>query len=122
MDNADKQNDLQKPGGRLLTWWLWFAIITVVVGAFMLYPIGTTLTNVLFIIVKIGMGAGIIALLVTRSMKSFCFWATFSALAVVMTIVKWNLGGAFDPTYALAIVTDIAVPSVALGLLKRPFR
>jgi hypothetical protein len=102
-----------------LTAWLWFAAATVVIGAFMLYPIGTTVANIAFILVKIGMFAGIIALMATGSTKAFAFWAVCSALAVVMTIVKWNLAGAFDWTFALAMATDVIVPSVGYYFLAR---
>jgi hypothetical protein len=102
-----------------LTAWLWFAAATVVIGAFMLYPIGTTATNVAFILVKVGMLAGIIALMATGSTKAFVFWAVCSALAVVMTIIKWYLAGAFDWTFALAMATDVIVPSVGYYFLAK---
>jgi hypothetical protein len=113
------ESDNAAPGGKPLTWWLLFAIFTVILGAVLLFPIGNNVMNVVFIIVKLGMLAGILMLLVKRDMKGFWVWAAFAALAIVMTIVKWQLNGTFEWIYALAIATDLAVPAIALVMLKR---
>lgn len=102
--------------------WLWFAAATVVIGAFMLYPIGSTAADLAFVLVKAGMLAGIIWLMRTRATRAFCLWAVCSGLAVVMTVIKWQLAGAFDWTFALAMATDVIVPSIGLVLLKRERR
>ena len=101
-----------------LTGWLWFAAATVLVGAYMLYPIGEPFADVAFLFVKAGMLAGIIWLMRERSRRALGFWAAFSALAVVMTLVKWQLSGAFDWTFALAMATDVIVPLVGWALLR----
>jgi hypothetical protein len=96
--------------------WLWFALATVLIGVFLLYPIGSPFWNVCFLLVKAGMCAGILRLMRGGGREAFRFWAVFSGLAVLMTIVKWILNGPFIWTYALAIITDIAVPWIAYKL------
>lgn len=109
----------EKPKNTALKGWLWFAAVTVVIGVIMLYPIGQPVWNVIFILVKIGMMAGILLFMRRQSKGSFLVWAVFSALAVVMSLVKWQINGAFSWTYALAIGTDIVVPAVGWALYRK---
>lgn len=115
---AENKNTTKKKSP-WLTGWLWFAAVTVVIGVIMLYPIGTTAANVLFILVKIGMMAGILLFMQKQTKGRFLVWGIFSSLAVVMSLVKWQLNGAFDWTYALAIGTDIVVPTVGWVLSRK---
>lgn len=103
---------------KALNAWLYFAAVTVIIGVIMLYPIGRVIWDVLFIVIKVGMLAGIIAVMKKRDMKSLAFWAVFSGLAVIMSIIKWQLNGVFVWTYALAMATDIVVPFIGYLLLK----
>jgi hypothetical protein len=118
IDLEESMANKENTGFKWLTVWLWFAMITVVVGAFMLYPIGNPVADVAFLLVKAGMLVGIIWLLVSRKKKAFVLWAVFSALAVVMTLIKWSISGAFDWTFALAMATDVVVPLIGYLLLK----
>jgi hypothetical protein len=102
-----------------LTAWLWFAAVTVVIGVVMLYPIGRPVWNVVFILVKIGMMVGILLFMKEQTRGRFCVWAVSSGLAVIMSLIKWNLNGAFEWTYVLAMATDIVVPAVGWILHKK---
>ncbi|MGI6229417.1 MAG: hypothetical protein ACOYJL_00740 [Tractidigestivibacter sp.] len=104
---------------KALMGWLWFAAATVVIGAIMLYPIGTPVANVAFLLVKAGMLAGIVWLMRSKSKAAWNLWATFSALAVVMTLIKWQLAGSFSWTFALAMATDVIVPAIGRHLLNK---
>ena len=98
--------------------WLWISIAAAVMGAFMLYPIGTTGANATFVIIKVGMVASLATLLAGRR-RGFACWAAFSAGAVVMTVVKWVGTGAVQPIFVLAIITDVLMPTVAWRLMRR---
>jgi hypothetical protein len=98
--------------------WLWLSIATTGIGAVLLYPIGSATMNVLFIVIKIGMAAGIILLLIGNS-KGFPVWCIFSAGAVVMTILKWHEAGQVTVLFITAIAVDILMPAVACLLKKQ---
>ena len=98
--------------------WLWISIAAAVMGAFMLYPVGAAGANAVFVIIKIGMVASLVALLAGRR-RGFACWAAFSAGAVVMTVVKWVGTGAVQPIFVLAIITDVLMPTVAWRLMRQ---
>jgi hypothetical protein len=106
----------------LLTTWFWFAAASVIIGAVLLYPIGRPVWNVLFIITKCGMLAGIILTGIWKNGRSFLLWAVFSAVAVIMTIIKWNLHGSYEGVFGLAVAADICIPAVAWILMKKEVR
>jgi hypothetical protein len=97
--------------------WLWISVAAAVVGAFMLFPIGTTPLNVIFVAVKACMVIGLAVVLFARRLSGFVLWSVASAAAVVMTIIKWVLAGSFEPVFALALVVDVVMPTVAWRLL-----
>jgi hypothetical protein len=98
--------------------WLWLSIATTGIGAFLLYPIGSAMMNVLFIVIKIGMAAGII-LLLAGSSRGFPVWCLFSAGAVAMTILKWHAVGQATVLFITALVVDILMPAAAWFLKNR---
>lgn len=102
--------------------WLWLSVATAVIGALLLYPIGTPVLNVLFVVIKIGMVAGLMALIFAKYKAGFCIWAAFCAGAVVMTCLKWHLAGHATFLIIVSIVVDILMPSVAYTLLKKRWR
>ncbi|MEE8724083.1 MAG: hypothetical protein SOI23_04860 [Atopobiaceae bacterium] len=97
--------------------WLWISVAAAVVGAFMLFPIGTTPLNVIFVAVKACMVIGLAVVLFARRLSGFVLWSVASAAAVVMTIIKWVLAASFEPVFALALVVDVVMPTVAWRLL-----
>lgn len=99
--------------------WLWLAVLLTIGGAVLLYPIGAPALNILFILVKIGMLAGLAVLLFPKKAYGLAIWAPFSAGAVVMTIVKWSLGGHAVFLFVVSILIDIGMPTGAYFLLRR---
>ncbi|CAB1250101.1 hypothetical protein ACFHWD_02165 [Clostridium sp. MT-14] len=99
--------------------WLWLSVVMVISGALLLYPIGTTALNIIFVVVKIGMLAGLVILLFLRKKLGFYIWALFSIGAVVMTIIKWNIVGRVSFLIIASIVVDILMPVVAYVLIKK---
>ncbi|MCH3919194.1 MAG: hypothetical protein LKE39_01650 [Sphaerochaeta sp.] len=55
--------------------WLWLSVASVVVGAYLLYPIGSTGMNVLFFLWKAGMLSGLLSLLAGSKRWGFVVWA-----------------------------------------------
>ena len=98
--------------------WLWLSVVMAVAGALLLYPIGTTAANTIFILIKIGMVSGL-ALLFLRKKAGFYVWASFSVGAVVMTLIKWHLAGSVSLLIIGSIIVDILMPSVAYGLMRK---
>lgn len=57
----------------ILKTWLWLSVILTVGGAVLLYPIGSVVLNCIFVVVKIGMVAGLLMLLFRRkNLASIC--------------------------------------------------
>lgn len=97
--------------------WLWLSVVLAAAGGLMLYPIGPAVGNMLFVLIKIGMVYGLLLLLFPGKRPGFALWATCSAAAVIMTLVKWSLsGGSF--LLAASMVVDVCMPLVAWRLLK----
>ena len=93
--------------------WLWLSIAFTAAGAFLLYPIGKTALNILFIIIKIGMLTGLLILLFRKKKCGLFLWVLFSAGAVVMAAVKWHLAGSASFLIISSIVVDVFMPVVA---------
>lgn len=105
---------------RALTPVLWASIAIALIGAFMLYPIGSTTLNVTFVVVKAGMLIGIVLMLGKDNFSTgYRVWVAFSLAAVVMTILKWTGSGSFQLIYLLAMVADIGLP-VVVWMLSNP--
>lgn len=99
--------------------WLWLSVAMAVAGALLLYPIGPAAANIVFILVKIGMVSGLALLLFFRKKAGFYVWASFSAGAVVMTLIKWRLAGSVSFLIIGSIVVDILMPAVAYALMPK---
>lgn len=52
--------------------WLWISVAAAVVGAFMLFPIGTTPLNVIFVAVKACMVIGLAVVLLPVGSQALC--------------------------------------------------
>ncbi|SMC60742.1 hypothetical protein [Papillibacter cinnamivorans] len=99
--------------------WLWLSVITAVLGAVLLFPIGTVPLNILFLVVKAGMITGLMLLIFKRRRIGFSLWSIFCAGAVLMTILKWNLSGQVSFLIIISIIVDIVMPAVAYSLMKK---
>lgn len=95
--------------------WLWAALVLAVAGACLLFPIGPTAANVCFLLVKIGMIAGVLMMLFKGSRTGFQIWVVCSVLAVIMTIMKWVGAGETTFLYVAAVLVDVLMP-VAVGV------
>jgi hypothetical protein len=93
--------------------WLWLSIAFTAAGAFLLYPIGKTALNILFLIIKIGMLTGLLILLFRKKKCGLFLWVLFSAGAVVMAVLKWYLAGSASFLIISSIVVDVFMPVVA---------
>jgi hypothetical protein len=117
--NTEKQNDEKQKDERLndrkLRIWFMISIAAAVCGAFMLFPIGQAAADVFFVLIKIGMVAGLI-LLLKGNRYGFCVWGSCSLGAVVMTIIKWTLAGHASFLFVAAIIVDLLMPSAALRM------
>jgi cation transport ATPase len=98
--------------------WLWLSVILAVGGAVMLYPIGPAAANAIFVLIKIGMVAGLLVLLFSGNKKGFALWAACSAGAIVMTLIKWTGGGSAVFLYVVSIIVDAAMPLGAWKLMR----
>lgn len=67
---------------RKLKIWLWLSIVLTAAGALLLYPIGTTALNCIFIAVKIGMVSGLLSSCFRRE-KPACSFGPFAARALL---------------------------------------
>lgn len=103
---------------RKLILWLWLSVITVIAGAFLLYPIGISVLNVIFVLIKIGMITGLIILLFLKKKLGFYIWSIFCIGAVIMTIIKWNIIGSTSFLIVGSIAVDILMPAVAYMFMK----
>lgn len=101
---------------KALVVWLWASVVVAVVGAVLLYPIGSATLDLAFVTVKIGMVAGLVALIRGRGW-GFGWWVAFSVAAVAMTCLKWAGTGVVQPVYVLAIIADVLMPLVAWRLM-----
>lgn len=99
--------------------WLWISVLAALIGAAMLYPIGGSGVNFLFLLIKAGMVTGLIMMLRGTQTSGFRLWAWCSALAVLMTIIKWSNIGHARTIFILAIITDIVMPTVADRLRRK---
>lgn len=113
--NAKLTDTVQEKRYRI---WLMLSILSVVCGAFLLFPIGGCVFNTLFILIKIGMLSGLIILLCHHP-YGFCAWGSFCIGAVIMTILKWVSAGQPVPLFIAAILTDILMPAIALHLYRK---
>jgi hypothetical protein len=99
--------------------WLWLSVVMAIAGALLLYPIGAVVLNILFILVKIGMVAGLAILLILKRKAGFYVWALFCVGAVIMTIIKSNIIGSVSFLIIGSIAVDILMPAVAYALMKK---
>ena len=97
--------------------WLWVSVALAVGGALLLYPIGTALTDILFIAVKVGMVTGLLILLLAHRLSGFWIWAAFSVCAVVMTIIKCTFVGGVSFLTIGSMVVDIVMPLGVIFLM-----
>ena len=102
----------------------WVAIILAVSGALMLFPIGTTALNAIFVIVKICMVTGLLVIIFSSKLPAgFTLWTCASVVAVVMTACKWALAPAVGPAsiflYIGSMVVDLGMPALVYALSKR---
>lgn len=103
---------------KILTTWSWLSIIFAVVGTFLLYPIGNMVLNSLFVVIKVGMIAGLIMLLFQRRKLGFYIWVLLSIAAVIMTVIKWDIVGRVSILFIVSIIVDVCMPTVAYILIK----
>jgi len=99
--------------------WLWLSMVLAVAGALMLYPIGAPALDILFIVIKAGMVAGLLTMLKRQGQKGFRLWAVCSGLAVLMTILKWAGGGTNVFLYLVSMAVDVVMPLYAWKLRQR---
>ena len=102
-----------------MTVWLWVAVALAIGGAVLLFPIGRPLANTVFILVKLGMVGGLLAAIRTGKKTGLTVWTAFSAGAVVMTLIKWALGGTAFGLYLVSICVDVMMPLCAWLILRR---
>ena len=95
-----------------LSVWLWISVVLVILGAFLLYPIGTMAMNVWFFIWKAGMLVGLIVLLKNGRHWGYWTWVACTVGAIVMTCLKMSSAGV-SFLAVLSIVVDVLMPSVA---------
>jgi len=105
--------------GRKLKIWLWVSVVMAVMGALMLYPIGTGAADCIFILVKIGMVTGLMILIVSGKTGGYCTWATCSCGAVIMTIIKCSLSGSVTFLSMASIFVDIFLPVMVYRIRKQ---
>lgn len=124
MENEPNENEKStvstEPRGYTATGikiWLWIALALAVAGACLLFPIGPAAVNVCFLIIKVGMIVGLLMMLFKGSKSGFWIWVVCSALAVVMTIMKWAGAGETTFLYVSAVIIDILMPVVA-GIME----
>lgn len=86
-------------------------------GAFMLWPIGQGFADAFFIGVKMCMVSGLLVLIISKMDSGFLLWAVASALAVVMTLTKWNYDGSGSFMMVSSIFVDIFMPVIAYVLI-----
>ena len=98
--------------------WLWVSVVLAIGGAVMLYPIGTCITNTIFVIIKIGMVSGLMVLIFARKIAGYCIWASFSLGAVVMTIIKISFTGSITFLFIGSIFVDIFMPVIAYLFMR----
>jgi hypothetical protein len=108
-----------KLNNTVLRIWLWAAVAAAVIGAVMLYPIGPSLWNKLFILIKIGMVSSLLFLLLGKIRTGYLFWCAFSFLAVIMTLLKRYYTGRMEGIFILAIITDILMPAAAFLIYRK---
>lgn len=101
-----------------LKMWLWLSVILTIAGALLLYPIGTVVLNIIFIVIKIGMLVGLFVLLFLKKKAGFYLWVLFCIGAVIMTIFKWNIIGSVSAIFIISIIVDVLTPVVAYTLMK----
>jgi len=90
-----------------------------VMGAVMLYPIGTAAADCIFVLIKIGMVTGLVILLASGRIGGYCTWATCSCGAVIMTIVKCALSGGVTFLSIASIFVDIFLPVMVYKIMKQ---
>lgn len=104
----------------------WIGIVFAVSGAILLYPIGKNYLNLIFIVVKICMVAGLLIFLFGMSKRrGLTLWTWASAIAVVMTICKWviigNPSGNQIGLFILSMAADILLPAILWKLCQGAF-
>lgn len=93
-------------------------------GACMLYPIGNTGMNVVFVLVKICMVTGLLVFLYGKNKNTgLNLWTCASVLACVCTIVKWT--GQSDVNagqiilYIGSMIADLGMPAILRKMWKK---
>lgn len=99
--------------------WLWISVAMALIGAFLLYPIGLTWANVVFILIKAGMVGGLLIYIFCQKNAGLILWMIYSIGAVIMTIIKIRLTGTVNFLFISSIVADIGMPLVAALLLRK---
>ncbi|HUM83325.1 MAG TPA: hypothetical protein PLN48_06065 [Lachnospiraceae bacterium] len=99
----------------------WIAVLFAVSGAILLFPIGTALLNVLFILIKICMVLGLILFLFSADARrpGFILWTIASLFAVLMTILKWSMDGSRVFLYIVSIIADIGFPVLLFSMGRK---
>lgn len=99
----------------------WIAVVLVIGGALMLYPIGTPILNCLFVVVKVCMVSGLLVYIFSGNPRAGVFlWTIASVAAVAMTAIKWSLTAspsAWDIVHYLgSMVVDLGMPTLVYRL------
>lgn len=93
------------------------ALVLVIAGAILLYPIGSGPANRIFLVVKACMAAGLLMFLFSdRQETGLKLWAYASVLACACTIYKWVNGSSASTAmiflYIGSLMVDIGLPVV----------
>ena len=99
--------------------WLCISVVLAVAGALLLYPIGSSAANAVFVLIKIGMVSGLLILLFGKKRGGFFLWALCSAGAICMTILKWIGLGQASFLLIGSIIVDFAMPVIAWNLMRK---
>lgn len=90
-------------------------LILAAAGVFLLYPIGSSPANRIFLIVKACMMAGLLMFLLSeRQETGLKLWAYASVLACACTIYKWvdstGVSGGMIALYIGSLMVDLVLP------------
>ena len=101
----------------------WAAVVLAVAGALLLYPIGTSALDMVFVLTKICMVAGLLVFIFSDRKAGFVLWACASIIAVCMTIAKWALApdaGVWSIIlYLGSMAVDLGIPLLVHHLAKQ---
>lgn len=108
----------------------WIAALLCVAGIFTLYPIGSTIMNILFLVVKTGMLAGLLIFLLTRKtrrqMHGLWIWTLFSIGSCLLSVYRLTLLSSLNSAnvrmYLLAIAMDLLLPVILWKMYRAQLR